>query len=272
MAKLHWSCEGNSGVIEISAITTFGRGDDNQLVLPDQKLSRNHGAIEPDGQGGWKAVDRGSSNGLLSGGARKTELPLVNGSEFAAGETKFRFEVPTGRSVETTVLMEPPPPASPEPTPTAAPHEIEAIQKKSGVPHKKLAVAAAVGSVLLGWWVVSNRETKKPGSVQAGLFATEEEKKIAGLETELASTSYASRWSSYKTLKEMGRKPDPAPLWILDLRTHPDDDVREEAAKKLGNARHVPAIAQLRWSHKNDSDWNVRRAAGNALEDMGIKD
>lgn len=279
MPKLRWTFEGESGEIELSSSISFGRGEDNALPIGDGRLSRRHAVVEPDGSGGWKVVDQGSSNGLYSQGARMAEIPLVNGTEFQAGETRFRFEaVPS--PVERTILMDPPSPATaatlpPMSAPAAGAPPAADVPSPEPPPRSRrgLAIAGVVVAIVIGLALVFSGGRKKAGvdGEEPGLFASEEEKEVARLRADLASRDYGTRWKAYETLKAKGMKPEPAPLWILDLQTHPDDDVREAAAEKLGKAKYTPAIPALRKAEKDDSDWNVRSAAEDALEEMGVE-
>jgi pSer/pThr/pTyr-binding forkhead associated (FHA) protein len=49
--------------------TTIGRGSDNDLVLPDQQVSRRHARLER-GPEGWFLTDLGSTNGTYVNGQR----------------------------------------------------------------------------------------------------------------------------------------------------------------------------------------------------------
>lgn len=280
MPKLHWTFEGQSGEVELSSSIAFGRGEDTALPIPDGRLSRRHAVVEPDGTGGWRVVDQGSSNGLYSKGARMAEIPLVNGTEFQAGETRFRFES-VASPVERTILMDAPSPAMaatlppiPAPSSSAAPAPDVSSPEPPPRSRRGLVIAGMVVAIVVALGLIFSGGGRKKAGVdgeEPGLFASEEEKAVAKLKGDLASRDYGTRWKAYETLKAKGMKPEPAPLWILDLQTHPDDDVREAAAEKLGKAKYTAAIPALRKAEKDDSDWNVRSAAEDALEEMGVE-
>jgi hypothetical protein len=172
--------------------------------------------------------------------------------------------------------MDPPSPAMAATLPPlSAPPSVDAPAPEGpGRSRRPLAIAGLVVAIVVALVVVFSGGGRKKAGVdgeEPGMFASEEEKAEAKLRGNLASRDYGTRWAAYEALKAKGKKPDPAPLWILDLQTHPDDDVREAAADKLGKAKYTPAIPALRNAEKNDSDWNVRSAAEDALEEMGVE-
>ena len=71
--------------IEIRApLTHVGRGQHNDIVLPDDTVSDSHAKIQKR-EGGWYLVDMGSSNGTYAGGQR------INGEAMLNGQSAIRF-------------------------------------------------------------------------------------------------------------------------------------------------------------------------------------
>jgi hypothetical protein len=70
---------------------TFGRGDDNNIVLTDASASRNHAEVRKEA-GGYVLYDRGSSNGTLVNGVAVSSRPLQSGDQIMIGDELFRFE------------------------------------------------------------------------------------------------------------------------------------------------------------------------------------
>src|ERR1700689_96742 len=70
---------------------TFGRGDDNDIVLTDSSASRNHAEVRKEA-GGYVIYDRGSSNGTWVNGAAVSGRPLQPGDQIMIGDELFRFE------------------------------------------------------------------------------------------------------------------------------------------------------------------------------------
>jgi len=71
-------------------VFTIGSGPNNDLVIHDSTVSRQHCEIEmsPDG---YRIRDLGSTNGTLVQGVRVTEAFLGQGTEFQLGETRVIF-------------------------------------------------------------------------------------------------------------------------------------------------------------------------------------
>jgi pSer/pThr/pTyr-binding forkhead associated (FHA) protein len=97
---------------------TFGRGDENDVVLATLLASRVHAELRPEA-GGYVLHDRGSSNGTWVNGQRVTAAHRLRpGDEIVIGGEAFRFETP----VDQTILQGSPVPsggrvATPAPVP-----------------------------------------------------------------------------------------------------------------------------------------------------------
>src|ERR1700683_835426 len=70
---------------------TFGRGDENDVVINSLLVSRVHAELRPEG-GGYVLQDRGSSNGTWVNGSQVTAQQLRPGDEVVIGGETFRFE------------------------------------------------------------------------------------------------------------------------------------------------------------------------------------
>jgi hypothetical protein len=70
----------------IAATVTIGRGPDNDLVLPDHRVSRRHGIISVR-RGTLVYTDLGSSNGTLVNGRVATEVALGHGDVLRLGDS-----------------------------------------------------------------------------------------------------------------------------------------------------------------------------------------
>ncbi len=70
---------------------TFGRGDENDIVVTTPSASRVHAEVRPQ-LGGYVLYDRGSSNGTWVNGEAVTVRPLKPGDEISIGDESFRFE------------------------------------------------------------------------------------------------------------------------------------------------------------------------------------
>jgi pSer/pThr/pTyr-binding forkhead associated (FHA) protein len=103
---------------------TFGRGDENDIVVAEPSVSRVHADIRQEADR-YVLHDRGSSNGTWVNGTAVTTQTLQAGDQIVIGDDVFRFETSEARSTaraSSTVLVDQktPPPPSPSPAPAAA--------------------------------------------------------------------------------------------------------------------------------------------------------
>ena len=75
---------------------TFGRSDENDVVLNNLLTSRVHAELRYE-DGGYLLHDRGSSNGTWVNGRRVTVHRLRPGDEIVIGGEAFRFETSVSR-------------------------------------------------------------------------------------------------------------------------------------------------------------------------------
>ena len=74
-------------------VTVFGRGEECDVVLDDQRCSRRHIEITSVGDA-FVLRDLGSTNGVLVNGERETgEIELISGDVIQVGGTRMRFEI-----------------------------------------------------------------------------------------------------------------------------------------------------------------------------------
>jgi pSer/pThr/pTyr-binding forkhead associated (FHA) protein len=77
---------------EPSAKFSIGRISDNDLAILDPQVSRQHAALEPEGEG-WIIRDNGSANGTFLNGEPTKQEVLKPGDELRFGKTIFIFEL-----------------------------------------------------------------------------------------------------------------------------------------------------------------------------------
>lgn len=74
---------------------TIGRGDDNNFVLPDRWISRNHAMLQRMETGEFYLIDLGSRNGSFVNGRRvSVPVTLKNGDRLTYGQTELEFYCP----------------------------------------------------------------------------------------------------------------------------------------------------------------------------------
>jgi adenylate cyclase len=73
---------------------TVGRGEENNVVIKDRCLSRNHAMLQCT-EGGYYLIDMGSSNGTFVNG-RRVNIPVIihNGDTITFGQTELKFFLP----------------------------------------------------------------------------------------------------------------------------------------------------------------------------------
>lgn len=78
-----------------SSYWTIGRSDDNNFVLPDRWISRNHAMLQCMESGEFYLIDLGSRNGSFVNGRRvSVPVTLHNGDALTFGQTELRFYCP----------------------------------------------------------------------------------------------------------------------------------------------------------------------------------
>ncbi|MBD2105828.1 FHA domain-containing protein [Nodosilinea sp. FACHB-13] len=79
---------------------TVGRGDDNNFVLPDRWISRNHAMLQDADSGRFYLIDLGSRNGTFVNG-RRVSVPVIlhDGDLLTFGQTELRFFSPQDAAV-----------------------------------------------------------------------------------------------------------------------------------------------------------------------------
>ena len=75
---------------------TIGRSDDNNFVIPDRWISRNHAMLQCMETGEFYLIDLGSRNGSFVNGRRvSVPVTLRNGDRLTFGQTELDFFTPT---------------------------------------------------------------------------------------------------------------------------------------------------------------------------------
>ncbi|GMV26962.1 MAG: hypothetical protein AMXMBFR58_29930 [Phycisphaerae bacterium] len=79
---------------------TIGRGPENAVCLRDEKASRNHCIIEPDGRGGLVVRDLQSRNGTRVNNLKVDKSPLRSGDVLKVGSHEFLVSEPESPAPE----------------------------------------------------------------------------------------------------------------------------------------------------------------------------
>jgi adenylate cyclase len=83
---------------------TVGRSDDNNLVLPDRWISRNHAMLQGMENGAFYLIDLGSRNGTFING-RRVSVPVIlqHGDLLTFGQTEITFSSPQTKPKPTLI-------------------------------------------------------------------------------------------------------------------------------------------------------------------------
>ena len=73
------------------SVVRIGRGEDNDIVLPDSNASRNHAELVRDGNGRYVVRDLGSRNGIQVNRKKVPQAALANGDRILVGSTNMEF-------------------------------------------------------------------------------------------------------------------------------------------------------------------------------------
>jgi pSer/pThr/pTyr-binding forkhead associated (FHA) protein len=84
---------------------TFGRGEENDVVMADPAVSRLHAELRQD-EDGFVIIDRGSSNGTYVNGTAVTTHRLSPGDEIQIAEHRFALELEAPEPRDATVMVD----------------------------------------------------------------------------------------------------------------------------------------------------------------------
>ena len=76
---------------------TFGRGDNHDVVLKIEGVSRNHARIYP-GDGAWGLEDLGSTNGVYVNKSKIDRVWLTPGDIITVGKVHFKFTLDSAKA------------------------------------------------------------------------------------------------------------------------------------------------------------------------------
>jgi hypothetical protein len=89
--------------IFITTMCSIGRGPENRVVIPLERVSRRHAVIRRNDDGTYAVMDMGSSNGTFLNGQKLTRTAeLKNGAIIEIGLQKMTFRTPPASAQETS--------------------------------------------------------------------------------------------------------------------------------------------------------------------------
>jgi hypothetical protein len=103
MARIILRREGNSQEFKMSGVTSIGRQSTNDIVVLEEKASRQHARLIPTGRQ-YVLEDLGSSNGTLLNGVKVQRHALKNGDVIAIGQATLTYYEDDALNLEGTTL------------------------------------------------------------------------------------------------------------------------------------------------------------------------
>ncbi len=152
---------------------TIGRSPDNNVVLQDNKASRNHARLEQRPDGYW-IQDLGSQNGIILNGQSHREVKLKSGDQLIIGTTVVQFGAPPVPLLQSTKTAAPgvqPLMSAPMPPPHGTgmnPNEpwpmaplAKSKRSRGPSPEQKLVMGVAVAILVGSIAMLTSSEIKK---------------------------------------------------------------------------------------------------------------
>src|SRR5580698_9901543 len=139
------SADGKSRIIALDGERlTVGRSNAAELCFPDDNgLSRQHLAIERDGDG-WALRDLGSKNGTMLNGAKITgRMPLKSGDRITAGHLILVYDGSSSPRQKPVVVFDPREEGGEHPSTSTVTTHLDGVIKSDGGIANAQALAAS---------------------------------------------------------------------------------------------------------------------------------
>ncbi|OYW70300.1 MAG: hypothetical protein B7Z37_31150 [Verrucomicrobia bacterium 12-59-8] len=119
MAKLTFVLEdGQEVVVPLKEHITIGRGEDNDIVVDDERISSHHAEIVQNADGSLQVFDLKSTAGTFVNGESQLSCTLLHGDTIAFGPLVGILDLEDAASAPDAQT---PPPAAAEPAPSPPP-------------------------------------------------------------------------------------------------------------------------------------------------------
>lgn len=206
-------------------VITIGRStENNDIVVNDEKVSRNHLQMVMDDNGNYSVVDLGSTNGTYVNGRRiYGEVRLKLGDEVKIGQTVLPWQNYFAISSQTPIVKSPLSPQSPQPNPN------------------RTWVYIVIGAILLlligggvAWKIYHDKQKEK---------IEQEEKKKEQQEQQLEQEANDARVEAARLSEEA----EIAARKAAESKSVEDKRVAEVAAKKAEDANKLAQQKEEEW-------------------------
>lgn len=234
-------------------VVTIGRSkENNDIVINDEKVSRNHLQMIMDDQGNYSVLDLNSTNGTFVNGHRiKGQVPLKTSDELRIGNTVLSWQCYFGSQPNAGTLKpkdpQPPvvqPPVSPQPPITDPAPKRWPIYVIIG------AVALLLAGGIVGWKIY-----KKGNDANIAAAKTEAEYQEAEAEYQRAEAEYqTAQADSAKAAKDLAEKQaladraqaeaDRAAKLAAESKSQEDRKIAAKKAKEAEDAKKAKTQAE----------------------------
>jgi hypothetical protein len=233
-------------------VVTIGRSkENNDIVINDEKVSRNHLQMIMDDQGNYSVLDLNSTNGTFVNGRRITgQVPLKTTDELRIGNTVLSWQCYFDSQVNTGTLhsKQPQPPVIQD-----SPHK----PIPDPAPQKRWLIYVIIGSVVLllagggiGWYKYKHGADSKVGAAKA-----EAEYQEAEAEYQKAEAEYqTAQADSAKAARDLAEKQaladraqaeaDRAARQAAESKSKEDQRIADAKAKEAKEAKEAMTKAE----------------------------
>lgn len=239
-------------------VITIGRNkENNDIVVNDSKVSRNHLQIIRDDQGNFSVLDLNSTNGTYVNGKRISgEVPLKVADELKIGDTVLPWQsyFDSSTNTEKDTLIQPRIPTPPTPVPTV--HHSSNSTPKRWLRFVIIGAIALllVGGGAIGWKMHHDKEQREALARQQ----QEEEKEK---EAEKAAEDKANREDTKSTIR--AAEEDAKDAWDKANKADAEAKKWEEKARNSQSEKDK-ALAQA----KRESAEELKAAAKKAQDEL----
>lgn len=235
-------------------VVTIGRSkENNDIVINDEKVSRNHLQMIMDDQGNYSVLDLNSTNGTFVNGRRITgQVPLKTTDELRIGNTVLSWQCYFDSQVNTGTLhpKHPQPPIIQDP-----PHK--PISISDPVPQKRWLIYVIIGAVvmLLAGGGIGLYKYKHGADSKVGAAKAEAEYQEAEAEYQKAEAEYqTAQADSAKAARDLAEKQafadraqaeaDRAARQAAESKSKEDQRIANVKAKEAEKAREAMTKAE----------------------------
>ncbi len=235
-------------------VITIGRStENNDIVVNDEKVSRNHLQMVMDDNGNYSVVDLESTNGTYVNGQRISgEVRLRPGDEVRIGQTVLPWQNYFATSSQPPIVNHPMPPQSPKPNPN------------------RTWIYIVIGAALLlligggvAWKIYHDKQNEK---------IEQEEKDKEEKERQLEQEANDARVEAARLSVEAARlseEAEAAARRAAESKSKEDQEKADIAARKAEEAKQIALQKETEWQNMK-AELDAARAAQQEAEAQSV--